>query len=317
MRFPLRGGPQGLVLALALLVLLGGCTPGQGQVGGLVRDADGAPVAGAAVWLGARVSHTDARGRYALTDVPPGRHAFVVLADGFQVYDATLEVEAGVQRVDVVLEPVPQARGGPSVPRPEPAPDPAQPAGAVRAPAFKLPLPGGYDWLLSVEPGGKFYGGEPDPGHRGRSYFSLDFIDNNRQQGELTGKRPVPVLAAADGTVVAVRNSVICQGCDFGYGNYVKLDHGGGFTTIYGHLRYPSVTVRLGERVRQGTVLGFMGSTGHSTGIHVHFEIRYLDQGAAQAAVLSQVLLEDLPLSAYKVGTVEHPRYYRSSQRWP
>ena len=127
----------------------------------------------------------------------------------------------------------------------------------------------------------------------------------------------MPILAAADGVVVEARNSIICQGCKFGYGNYVKLDHGGGFTAIYGHLRYPSVTVRVGQHVEQGQVLGFMGNTGHSTGIHLHFEIRYLDEGIERADVLSGLRLDSLSLSQYQVGSVSQPKYYRSSQRVP
>lgn len=127
----------------------------------------------------------------------------------------------------------------------------------------------------------------------------------------------MPILAAAAGVVVETRNDVICQGCRLGYGNHVKLDHGNGFVTVYGHLRYPSVTVRVGERVGQGQVLGFMGSTGHSTGIHVHFEIRYLNQGTEQANVLDPLRVDGTPLSQYRVGTVSHPRYYPSSQTLP
>ncbi len=317
-------GTRGLWV-LGLLLLLWGCTPGQAQVGGVVRDASGAPVEGARVWLGDALAHTNERGEYVFGDVRPGERALVILADGYRAFDRVLHVQAGPQRVDAALEPKIQAPepkeatggGDRSAPEPEPAEPAAVEPASQEPPRFKLPLPGGLDWLLSTEPGGKFYGGSPNPGHTGRSHFSFDLIDNNRQQGELSGKRPVPVLAAAGGTVVEVRNSVICQGCEFGYGNYVKLDHGNGFTTTYGHLRYPSVTVRLGERVRQGQVLGFMGNTGHSTGIHLHFEVRYRDQGAPQSAVLNRVLMEGIPLSQYKVGTVSAPRYYRSTQEMP
>jgi murein DD-endopeptidase MepM/ murein hydrolase activator NlpD len=75
-----------------------------------------------------------------------------------------------------------------------------------------------------------------------------------------------PVLAAADGIVVAVGHSGI------GYGNYVVLAHGGGIMTLYGHLLETDVSV--GDKVARGERVGREGSTGWSTGPHLHFEIR-------------------------------------------
>ena len=57
-----------------------------------------------------------------------------------------------------------------------------------------------------------------------------------------------------------------------GYGNYVVIDHGGGVTTLYAHMS--SVNVSEGQMVSQGTVLGITGSTGASTGAHLHYEVR-------------------------------------------
>lgn len=73
-----------------------------------------------------------------------------------------------------------------------------------------------------------------------------------------------PIFAAVDGVVqYAGRNG--------GYGNFIKLVHPGGLTSGYGHLsRY---AVRAGERVRQGEVIGYVGSTGVSTGPHLHWEV--------------------------------------------
>lgn len=74
-----------------------------------------------------------------------------------------------------------------------------------------------------------------------------------------------PVAAAASGTV-------IWAGWQGGYGNLVVVDHGGGIATAYGH--NTSVTVSVGQHVGQGTIIAYSGSTGNSTGPHVHFEVR-------------------------------------------
>jgi murein DD-endopeptidase MepM/ murein hydrolase activator NlpD len=74
-----------------------------------------------------------------------------------------------------------------------------------------------------------------------------------------------PVVAAAAGTVIVA-------GWMGGYGNLVVVDHGGGISTAYGH--NTSVTVGVGQQVAQGQLIAYSGNTGHSTGPHVHFEVR-------------------------------------------
>jgi murein DD-endopeptidase MepM/ murein hydrolase activator NlpD len=74
-----------------------------------------------------------------------------------------------------------------------------------------------------------------------------------------------PVVASAGGTIVVA-------GWMGGYGNLVVVDHGGGIATAYGH--NTSVAVGVGQSVGQGQVIAYSGSTGHSTGPHVHFEVR-------------------------------------------
>jgi murein DD-endopeptidase MepM/ murein hydrolase activator NlpD len=81
-------------------------------------------------------------------------------------------------------------------------------------------------------------------------------------------------IAVANGTpvVAAKAGVVIVAGWMGGYGNLVVIDHGGGVATAYGH--NTSVTVGVGRLVEQGQLIAYSGSTGHSTGPHVHFEVR-------------------------------------------
>ena len=76
-----------------------------------------------------------------------------------------------------------------------------------------------------------------------------------------------PVYAADAGVVVFAGWST------GGYGNMVMIDHGNGYQTVYGHLS--SVKVGCGQSVGPGSIIGFAGSTGNSTGAHLHFEVRY------------------------------------------
>ena len=59
----------------------------------------------------------------------------------------------------------------------------------------------------------------------------------------------------------------------YGYGNYVIIDHGNGWTTLYGHMS--SIAVTAGEAVEAGQIIGYVGNTGYSFGNHCHFEMYY------------------------------------------
>jgi murein DD-endopeptidase MepM/ murein hydrolase activator NlpD len=83
---------------------------------------------------------------------------------------------------------------------------------------------------------------------------------------DVASPQGTPILAADDGVVALVGSGTT------GYGNYVVIAHAGGVTTLYGHLL--AATVRQGDRLSQGQVIGLEGSTGNSTGPHVHFEVR-------------------------------------------
>jgi murein DD-endopeptidase MepM/ murein hydrolase activator NlpD len=81
-----------------------------------------------------------------------------------------------------------------------------------------------------------------------------------------------PVAAAADGVVVIAGSSTDLQGNLIGYGNYVVIAHAGKMVTLYGHL--DKLLVHAGQLVHAGDVIGLEGSTGNSTGPHLHFEVR-------------------------------------------
>lgn len=132
----------------------------------------------------------------------------------------------------------------------------AAPARAAEPVAdYELPFPCGQSWTGST---------------RARHSPSTRAIDFNRPDD--AGD---PVVASAPGTVTTAQARSTS-----GYGRYVVLDHGGGESTLYAHLQ--SVTVQLGQRVDQGAQVGLLGSTGNSSGPHLHYEQR-LDRAVQEA----------------------------------
>ncbi len=130
---------------------------------------------------------------------------------------------------------------------------------------------------LIAEEGGDYDGGEllwpvvgVAPGQNitsGFGYRTHPIFGGQRWHGGIdigTGGRQVPILAAESGTVS------IAAYCG-GYGNYVMITHGGGVATLYAHLS--SMHVSEGESVSRGDEIGTAGTTGASTGIHLHFEV--------------------------------------------
>ena len=83
---------------------------------------------------------------------------------------------------------------------------------------------------------------------------------------DLAGAYGTPVYATADGTVLRAGWN------NGGYGNLVEIDHGRGITTRYGHMS--AILVRDGDHITRGQQIGRMGSTGRSTGTHLHYEVR-------------------------------------------
>lgn len=75
-----------------------------------------------------------------------------------------------------------------------------------------------------------------------------------------------PILAAGDGVIVQ-------KGWNGGYGHYIEIRHNGEYETAYAHMSKYRANLRVGQRVRQGEVIGYVGSTGLSTGAHLHYEV--------------------------------------------
>lgn len=106
-------------------------------------------------------------------------------------------------------------------------------------------------------------------GYKKGVHDGIDLVNTNSKDEHILGWE----VAHSDGVVIATRNN--CKGFEQGsYGNYVKLRHDDGYYTMYAHIAYNTVKVKVGERVKRGQVLGYMGNTGYSFGGHLHFEVR-------------------------------------------
>ena len=107
------------------------------------------------------------------------------------------------------------------------------------------------------------------------AYYAAPLADYVETQGihgynavDLGASNGTPILASAGGEVVVAKQG----GWNGGYGSYIVIQHGNDSQTLYGHAS--RVIVGDGEHVEQGQVIGYVGSTGKSTGSHLHFEIR-------------------------------------------
>lgn len=106
---------------------------------------------------------------------------------------------------------------------------------------------------------------------RNNAHLGIDIIGDNCKNNN-TGLLDY-IIAHSDGVVVSCRNNI--KGFVNGsYGNYVKIKHNNGYFTLYAHLTYGSVKVKVGDKVTKGQIIGYMGNTGYSFGAHLHFEVR-------------------------------------------
>ncbi|WP_374655780.1 M23 family metallopeptidase [Phenylobacterium sp.] len=146
------------------------------------------------------------------------------------------------------------------------------------------------------EPEPAFDFSEPVPGHAVNSPFGL-----RRMPWETHGRLHEGVdIAAPSGTrVQAVEDGVIVRaGTSASYGRYVEVKHENGLSSFYAHLGRIEKTARAGVAVDAGTVIGRIGSSGISTGPHLHFEIRRGDTPLNPVAFIGREFetVQDLPL---------------------
>ncbi len=160
----------------------------------------------------------------------------------------------------------------------------ARAAARVAVTGFEMPFPCGQEWTGTT---------------RSSHSPSALSIDWNRP-----GDDGDPVVASAPGVVTTAYSSVTG-----GYGKWVVVDHGSNESTLYAHLS--AVNVKVGQRVDQGQLLGAVGTTGNSTGPHLHYEQRYSGgvmtpyfHGVkfAFGSTLESRNCVDLPLSADLLG---------------
>jgi len=176
-------------------------------------------------------------------------------------------------------------------------PAPAPRTAPVQAAMIKIPLDRtaqpAEEVLIAFE--------EPVPGHAVVSPFGLRQLPweggGRLHEGvDISADSGVPVIAAADGVVVEA-------GQKGGYGRYVAVRHAERLTTFYAHLGGIAAGVKPGVAVRAGASLGRIGSTGTSTGPHLHFEIRDAQKRPLNPAMfLGKAFAEagDLPLDKAK-----------------
>ena len=142
---------------------------------------------------------------------------------------------------------------------------------AVEQPGIAIPSAQPTDHLVYTSN----YGVRSDPfTHAAKMHAGVD----------IPGTIGTPIYATADGFVGRAERSG-------GYGNLIELEHGKGIATRYGHLS--KILVNPGDRIRRGQLIALMGSTGRSTGSHLHYEVR-MDGHAVNPVPFLQVA--DYPL---------------------
>lgn len=178
---------------------------------------------------------------------------------------------------------------------------------------FKVPLPGGKEWLINQGT------------HNNNTKPALDFGATFKENGKLTTKSDIPVLASATGKVI--RSGYIAPppgGHE--WGNFVWIDHdqpydGSGYVTIYAHLN--TRNVQEGSLVNQGDKIGTMGTSGNVP-LHLHFEVMYNDKAIGKTYTPTPVSnkqiqnfrLDGQPLTSYSNVGGRYDTYKPSTNKY-
>ncbi|WP_296321154.1 M23 family metallopeptidase [Reyranella sp.] len=158
----------------------------------------------------------------------------------------------------------PQGAGGPQRP-------PGLPPGLPTGGATDMPR-AGIGAGFAASPGASAYGSSSYGGFRAPPAYALSARPSSRSlfmhEGvDLVAPAGTPVVAAADGLVVGAAPNGR-------YGNWIRIEHGGKLASVYGHLSAFATGLQPGKIVSRGDVIGYVGSTGRSTGAHLHFELQ-------------------------------------------
>lgn len=148
---------------------------------------------------------------------------------------------------------------------------------AVKPKNIPSPGSGVLSWPIADPVITQGYGSTKETGFQNRWYKFHNGIDFRAPTG-------TPILAAADGTVTAIGNNG-----KYAYGKWVLIKHGNGLSTLYGH--FSSQLVSKGDTVKKGDVVGLSGSTGYSTGAHLHFTVYDSDNVSLKESALGAGIL--------------------------
>ncbi|GAA4191488.1 hypothetical protein GCM10022219_10340 [Microbacterium oryzae] len=148
------------------------------------------------------------------------------------------QAEAQQRQQQAQVQPAqPQAPQAPQAPQPQTYEAPAQNAGGI------CPLPAG-------------------------SYYVSRSVSSGHEGADMVAPAMTPIYAVKSGQVITSQEAL------GGWGVVVAIDHGDGTTSLYGHMTYGTRQVQVGDTVSAGQIIGYVGSTGHSTANHLHIEYR-------------------------------------------